>query len=754
VKATLFKEVSYSLSKLIEDIDTGEIGLPDIQRPFVWTPAKVRDLFDSMYNGFPVGYLLFWGNIAANGARQIGEGSKQAVPRLLIVDGQQRLTSLYAVLKGIPIVDQDYRQARLKVAFRPRDATFAVPDAAIERDPEYIPDITQLWSKEIRRNRFVKQFLEHLRTGREVSDDEEDYLNESIDRLYDLQSYPFTALELSSSIDEEKVAEVFVRINSKGVPLNQADFILTLMSVWWDVGRKQLEAFSRSAKHPSTAGPSPFNHFIQPSPDQLLRAIVGLGFRRGQLRYVYALLRGKDLTTGQPSQERREQQFEVLERAQKYALDVTNWQEFFKVLVRAGYRSSSMVSSENAVLYAYVLYLIGKRDFAVPIEELREIIARWYFMVSLTGRYSSSPESQIESDLARLRGRSSATEFGEALDSVVRDTLTGDFWEIALPNALATSAARSPSLYAYYAALNLLDARVLLSKMRINELFDPAVRAPRAAIERHHLFPRAHLNALGIQVASQINQIANMALAEWPKNTAISGSDPAVYWPAYSSALSDSELDQQRFWHALPNGWETQEYNEFLRERRRLMAKVIKAGYERLADGEPEHVVRDSVEGLIAGGETDSVEFKSTARYNAHTGQADQRLEHVVVKTIAGFANTSGGTLLIGVNDDGELLGLDGDLSVMKRPDVDRYHLWLTDLLESTMGKPAATGVLVTFPSLNGSQVCVVDVRAASSPVFVRPPGTQNHEFWVRVGNSTRLLTGPDVLVYTKQHWS
>jgi hypothetical protein len=754
VTATLFKEVSYSLSKLIEDIDTGEIGLPDIQRPFVWTPAKVRDLFDSMYNGFPVGYLLFWGNLAANGARQIGEGRKQSVPRLLIVDGQQRLTSLYAVLKGIPVVDQDYRQVRLKVAFRPRDATFAVPDAAIERDPEYIPDITQLWSQEVRRNRFVKQFLERLSASREVNDDEEDHLNESIDRLYDLQSYPFTALELSSTIDEEKVAEVFVRINSKGVPLNQADFILTLMSVWWDDGRKQLEQFSRAAKHPSTSGPSPFNHFIRPSPDQLLRAIVGLGFRRGQLRYVYALLRGKDLATGQPSEERREHQFEVLEQAQNFALDITNWQEFFKVLVRGGYRSSSMVSSDNAILYAYVFYLIGKRDFAVPIEELREIIARWFFMASLTGRYSSSPESQIESDLARLRDRSSAAEFAEALDSVVRDTLTGDFWDITLPNALATSAARSPTLYAYYAALNLLDARVLLSKMRVNELFDPAVRATRAAIERHHLYPRAHLKTLGIQSTSQVNQIANMAFVEWPKNTAISGNDPAVYWPAYSTALSESELERQRFWHALSDGWETQEYSEFLKERRRLLAKVIKAGYERLAHGESELAVTDTVEDLIAGGESDTVEFKSTARYNAHTGQADPRLEHVVLKTIAGFANASGGTLLLGVNDDGELLGLDGDLGVMKKPDTDRYQLWLTDLMETTMGKPAVTGVRVTFPYVNGSRVCKVAVRAAGSPVFVRTPGAQNHEFWVRVGNSTRALTGADVLAYTKERWS
>lgn len=263
MKATLFKEVSYSLSKLIEDIDVGEIGLPDIQRPFVWTKAKVRDLFDSMYNGFPVGYLLFWGNVGASGTRQIGTNGKQAVPRLLIVDGQQRLTSLYAVLKGLPVVDENYRVVRIKIAFRPRDEQFAVPDAAIERDPEFISDISQLWVGPVSRNRFVKQFLDRLSSSRPLTEDDEDHLTEAIDRLYDLQSYPFTALELSSTIDEEKVAEVFVRINSKGVALNQADFILTLMSVWWDDGRKDLESFSRATRQPSASGPSPYNHFIQ-----------------------------------------------------------------------------------------------------------------------------------------------------------------------------------------------------------------------------------------------------------------------------------------------------------------------------------------------------------------------------------------------------------------------------------------------------------------------------------------------------------
>ncbi len=581
---TVFKEVNYSLSGLLEYIELGEIGLPDIQRPFVWSNAKVRDLFDSMYRGFPVGYLLFWVNALADGTHQIGVYEKQKIARLLIVDGQQRLTSLYAVMKAQPIVRSDYSQQRLYIAFRPRDAKFEVTDAAINRDPEFIPDISQLWAGVVSRNRFVKDFIERLRKHRSVSDEEEDFLSESIDRLYDLQNYPFTALELSPTVDESQVAEVFVRVNSEGVKLKQADFILTLMSVFWDKGRSDLELFCRDARQPSVGKPSPFNHFIQPDPDQLLRVSVALAFRRARLTHVYSILRGKDLETKQFSEERRVKQFEALAEAQAYVLDLTNWHEFLKTLIRAGYRGELMISSYTGLLYSYAMYLIGKRDYGLEHNRLREVIARWFFMVSLTSRYSGSPETIMEEDLARLRTVNSALGFVNTLERIIADTLTEDFWNIKVPNDLATSAARSPSFFAYCAALNLLDARVLFSKMKVSELLDPALKSKKAPIERHHLFPRNYLKSMGVEDTRDTNQIANYALVEWSDNIDISDSPPSEYFPRYIEELEigDVELERLRFWHALPEGWESMPYEEFLIARRKAMADVIRHGFKQL----------------------------------------------------------------------------------------------------------------------------------------------------------------------------
>ena len=582
MKATLFKEVGWFLSALIDNIDMGIIGLADIQRPFVWKAAKVRDLFDSMYKGFPVGYLLFWANGLENGHKQIGVDKKQKVPDLLIIDGQQRLTALYSVMKNVPIVRQDYTQQKIMISFRPKDQVFSVTDAAIIKDPECIADISVIWSDDLGLHFFIVEFIEKLRQNREVSKEEEKQIAETINQLYNLRGYPFTALQLSRTINEEQVSEVFVRINSKGVTLNQADFILTLMSVFWDEGRKQLEEFCRTARQPSIGKASSFNYFIQPAPDQLLRVSVGLGFRRARLQHVYSILRGKDLETEQFSDEKRNEQFDVLRNAQAEVLDLQNWSEFFKVLLQAGFHGSSMISSQAALLYAYVIFLVGKKGFLLGAHDLRNIIARWFFMSSLTARYSSSPETTMEADLARLRSIKNGDDFIRILDQIIFDTLTEDFWNITLPNSLATSSARSPSLFAYYAALNLLDAQVLFSQMKVSKLIDPALKAKKSAIERHHLFPKNYLKKLDITELRDTNQIANYALVEWTDNIDISDEAPSKYLPRYLKRLDDRERKRMYYWHALPEGWENMEYEDFLISRRKSIANVIRDGFDRL----------------------------------------------------------------------------------------------------------------------------------------------------------------------------
>lgn len=582
----LFKKVDYILKKLVEDISMGEIGLPDIQRPFVWSMTKVRDLFDSMYRGFPIGYLLFWENGSSDTHRTIGAGPKQKVARLLIVDGQQRLTSLYAVMKAVPVITKNFKSQRIKIAFHPLSEKFEVSNAAIEKDAEWIPDISILWQPDTKPHAFKRKFLEKLGKRRPLTAEEEDIIHERIDRLIKLEEYPLTALEISSSVDEDKVSEIFVRINSKGEALNQANFILTLMSVFWDEGRKELEEFCRRSKAPSPGGsPSPFNHYLRPNPEQLLRVSVALGFRRARLEHVYSLLRGKDLETRQFSDEQRVKQFALLQEAQAYTLDLQNWHEFFKVLKRAGYPSDQLISSQMAVLYTYALWLIGKRDFKVDLYRLREVMARWFFMATLTERYTSSPEARFEQDMALLRGANTADDFVRILDEQIGAVLTKDYWEVTLPNELETAAARNTAQFAYYAALCLLEARVLYSKMKVSELLDPTTKAKKTALERHHLFPRKYLQRIGVREKRLINQVANYALVEWSDNIKISDRAPRDYVPELEERFASDELQQMYDWHGLPSNWYELDYKDFLKERRRRVALIIKSGFERLVVG-------------------------------------------------------------------------------------------------------------------------------------------------------------------------
>lgn len=752
---TLYRDTGYTLGHLVLDIGAGRIALPDIQRPFVWSSAKARDLLDSMYRGYPIGTIMLWETGVDTGTRKIGENNADS-PRLLIVDGQQRLTSLYAVLTGQQVLTKKFEERRIRIAFRPSDELFEVADAAIERDPEFIPDITKIWSDGYRPT--VRQFLKRLNESRggDLTEAEEDVLEDRLNRVHDLNAFRFQVIELDKTADEEQVAEIFVRINSEGVKLNQADFILTLMSVHWEKGRRQLEAFSRAAVDASIVGPSPRNPYIEPSPDQMLRVGVALAFRRARLQYVYNILRGKDLETGLVSPERRDAQFQALSAAQERTLDLTNWHEFLKCVYSAGFRSSRMITSQNALLFAYAFWLIGRFDFGLDYPSLRMVIGRWFFMAHTTGRYTNSPESQLESDLGRIAdlAEGNGEAFKSELDRIVTANFTNDFWDISLPNKLDNSSPRSPALFAYLAALNLLDADVLFSEIKVSHLLDPSITAPRS-IERHHLFPRKYLASTGVTGTRQVNAVANMAFLDWAENASISANAPHAYWSVMTAQVSPEKLKRQIHLHALPIGWEQLEYPTFLERRRGLIAKVVREGFATLW-GTTQVPREATTEDLIAAGESQTTEFKSTARWNLHTQQADSKLEQVIVKTVCGFLNAEGGNLLIGVDDSGEPIGLENDFKSLSKGNPDGYELFLRQLLDTNLSVPTAMTVKIRFEEVRAQQICVVSVAASGKPVFARPvkgSGGNAEEFWVRTGNSTKQFHGDDLLEYREQHW-
>lgn len=734
---------------LIEDIDLGKIGLPELQRPFVWPNVNVRDLFDSLYRGYPAGFLLFWETGADAELKGIGVKNQKAAPKLAIVDGQQRLTSLYAVVKGAEVLRANFKKEKIQIAFNPMSGRFDVADAAIKKDKAFLPDISILWQADFKPSAFRKEFLKNLREVRELSEEEAERIEEAIDHLRNLLHYSFVALTLAASVDEETIAEVFVRINGKGKALNQADFIMTLMSVFWDEGRAELEAFALAATHPSDGQASPFNHFIKPSPDQLLRATVGLSLKRARLENVYGALRGRDAKTGLDDPDRREAQFALMRDGQKAALNLANWHHFMEALKLAGYRGEKMISSGTTIIFSYVLYLIGLRDYGVDRVTMRQSIAEFFFMAALTGRYTNSPETRFESDLSLIRDLADSAAFLARLRELCATTLTGDYWTITLPSQLATSASRSPSLFAYQAALIKLDANALYSPLKISAMVDPAIKGAKAALEQHHLFPRGHLEEIGIDDLKQINQIANFAAVEWPTNIKIGKKPPSDYVPPLDHAMSGEERDRMYGWHALPPLWWELPYHEFLVQRRVLMADVIRQAWELLTIGSAPAAAPAplAIADLIAGGETGAVEFKSTLRVNLHTGQPDDKIQLSALKTIAGFLNAKGGTLLIGVADDGEILGLSADGFASE----DKFGLHLVNLIKDRIGEVFQPYVHPHFQDENGARVLTIRCEKGPKPAFVKDGNLQR--FFVRGGNATTELSGASITDYVKQRF-
>jgi hypothetical protein len=652
----IFSKVDGAIATLIGYIETGDLALPDLQRPFVWGNNKVRDLFDSMYRGYPIGYFLLWNNNTGEKLSHIGLDDKMhKVPNMLIIDGQQRLTALYSIIKKQEVKDKDYKFRRIKIAFNPVLEEFRVADAATVKNKEYINDISEVFASGtwqftnnylIQYREYVtelnekyKAIIDEINIGTDLKDAEyifcitrlnqikdasdnytqliaslkqrkatqlsidqkelfisffekpieinEDEIGNRINKLHSLTNYPFQALQVSAEIDEEVVAEIFTRINSKGVSLNQADFILTLISVFWEQGRMQINDFCKSAKivPDLQTKDSPFNYIIQPDAQDIVRIIIGLGFKRARMKDAYAILKGRDPDTNKYSTVLREKQFDIFKETLPDVINTTNWHSLIKIIQGIGYKSSGLIASNNSIVNSYILFLIGKLNYKIDYKELDKLIARWFFMSSLTSRYSGSSESIMESDLNKIKNSKDGEEFKRTINNIIDSTLTNDFWSISLPNdILVTSNTISPVANAFFASLIYNGTKALFSDRKISDLYDPSIKIKKSSLDKHHIFPKEYLKNQGVDL-TLINQIANLTYLEYIDNIKISDTEPRTYYNEiktkyYSS--KESFLDNSLEEHGIPNGFYDMEYPVFLAERRKKIAVMIKTMFENI----------------------------------------------------------------------------------------------------------------------------------------------------------------------------
>ena len=586
----LFDNIPSKVADILSDVKNGRVGLPDLQRPFVWQDNKVRELLDSMMKGYPIGYIMLWASPDDyENTVHIGKNEKiYKRPNDLVIDGQQRLTALLAAMYGVTIMDKNYKERAIRISFNPLTREFAVWTPAFEKNPEWISEISQVFAADEEHNisKFRKAYIKIVNEGRaknneeELTEDEEDRIEENINDLLNLGIYSLPTLKINSKANEENVADIFVRVNSGGQNLTEKNFIETLIAVYDNAVHDKINKFCADSRIPANG--TSFNQILQVDPSHLIRMSVGVGFRRARLRYVYMLLRGKNLKTGEITQNIREENLKIFKDSLDMVTNLNNWHAFMNLFASAGYLKGSFVASSNAVVFSYVLYLIGKYDYKVSSVELQKIISKWIFMSTITGFYTGSTESQVEKQFADLRDVHNADEFVVYLDSVIANRFTDDYFEYSLPSELNSSSATSPAWYGYIAAINVLGTPMLFSTAPLSQYFILGTSGDKNSIDKHHIFPKNYLGKIGYNNDRDRNQIANFTYLDYATNIDISDAPPTEYVSRYRDKLGEEGYKLACKQNALPENFEQLSYPEFLIKRRILMAQIVKKAYDKL----------------------------------------------------------------------------------------------------------------------------------------------------------------------------
>lgn len=588
----------HPIETLLTWVKSGEIAIPEIQRPFVWEATKVRNLLDSLYRGYPVGYLIAWRNPTV----KLKDGSSSAGKRVLI-DGQQRVTALMAALLGQEVVTKNYEKVRIRIAFNPLTEKFEVANAATVKNSAWISDVAAVFASGASLFALVNDYCTRN------PETNQDAIFQVIEKLRKITNNHVGLIELDGDLDIETVTEIFIRVNSAGAELSQADFAMSKIASNEAFGgntlRKAIDYFCHLAVAPefhviikeNDKAFASTDYFQQmawvrkenddiydPSYTDMLRVAFTSEFKRGKLEDLVALLSGRNFETKQFEEAIAEESFSKLRKGVLNFINETHFKRFIMIIRSAGFVDASMIGSQNALNFAYILYLM-LRGQGKPAADIESAVRRWFVMSVLTGRYSSSPESMFDFDIRQMHAQGFDV-FGSA---IFAGELSDAFWETLLPQEMNTSSSTSPYFRVFQAAQVKLGDRGFLSKdITVLDLI-------LNRCDVHHLYPRNHLKGQGL-TRGRYNQIANFALAQSEINIAIGDKAPAIYFKElveqssggkrkYGGITNLVELKANLEENCIPEAMLTDtvpDYDGFLEARRLLMAAKVKKYFQLL----------------------------------------------------------------------------------------------------------------------------------------------------------------------------
>ncbi len=589
-----------SVDQILRLIEMQEIAIPEIQRPFVWKPKQVRDLIDSLYIGYPTGYII----ISQSPNMKLKDGSMSEGKKIMI-DGQQRVTALMTSILGYEVINSDFQKKRIKIAFNPLakgdEEKFKVQDNAILKDRKYITDISEIFSKNFKRGGFVSQYCA---SNPEMDSDE---LHEILDSVLAIKNCQIGVITLDKDLTIDEVTEIFIRINSQGAKLNQADFAMSKIAANMKYGggelRKAIDYFSHLAVEPGwyseMAKDEDFmkSQFAQkikwlkddkediydPGYGDILRVSFMYKFGRGKMKDLVSLLGGRDFEFRDYKEEIAEQSFRDLTSAVLDFMSEYSFSSFIVAIKSAGFVSSRLINSQMTMDFAYTLYLILNENKEVDKTQIKRYVSKWYVLATLTSRYISSAETIMDADIKKIRERG----FLHFLSEVEEASLSDTFWEIGLVQNLETSAVNSPFFNVFMAAqIHNSDNSLLMNGTKVRDLITTMG-------DIHHIFPKSYLQQNGLNDKSIYNQIANYTYLDTTTNISIADKSPSVYIAEAIEQCNSKKLkygnitDLNLFQENLKANCIPSDivhmgfanFDEFLLKRRKLMAVKIRDYY-------------------------------------------------------------------------------------------------------------------------------------------------------------------------------
>ncbi len=593
-----------SIDMLLHYIKSGEIVIPEIQRPFVWKSVKVRDLMDSLYQGFPVGYIITWKNPQIRLKSGELSGGKQ-----VLIDGQQRITALMAAVLGQEIIDENYKKKRIYIAFHPLEEKFETLTPAIKKSSEWISDI----SKFLTTNSQMAFLREYFEKNQNLTEEERNLVEKRLEKLSAIKTKDVGVVELDAGLDIEDVTEIFVRINSAGIPLEQADFAMSKIASYepdfdklFGVNlRKCIDYFAHLAKEPHffeeiKKNDHEFNQaeylpkiqwlkdenddLYDPDYKDILRVSFVKEFERGKISDLVKLLSGQNFDTREFDEEIQEQSFLTLRRGILDFVNENHFKKFLIIVQSAGIINSKLINSQNVLNFAYIVYLKLRKD-GLENNLIEKYTRKWLILSILTERYSGSPESMMDKDIRDISKKGIA----KVIEEIEEANLADNYWKVGLVQDLRKATTSNPFLKLFFTAQVYFHDKALFSEsVTIQKLIE--IKG-----DLHHIFPKVYLQKAGLG-RGDYNQIANFAYIQQEVNVKIGAKSPKEYFgevleqvgkgnTPYGLIADKNKLLDNLKENAIPEGvfeMEVDEYEKFLEERRLLMAKKIERYYKSL----------------------------------------------------------------------------------------------------------------------------------------------------------------------------